>query len=105
MALRYRATAALIKGATMGIFGLWVLSLSGWHAWHGTLPHPAPHRKTASPSVTARINSSGISAPFCKNLIARRQVAHAGTTGIAITRRFKLALSFGMPHAPTRARP
>jgi Co/Zn/Cd efflux system component len=39
MALRYRATAALIKGATMGIFGLWVLSLSGWHAWHGTLPH------------------------------------------------------------------
>jgi Co/Zn/Cd efflux system component len=36
MALRYRATAALIKGATMGIFGLWVLSLSGWHAWHGT---------------------------------------------------------------------
>lgn len=39
MALRYRATAALIKGATMGIFGLWVLSLSGWHSWHGTLPH------------------------------------------------------------------
>src|SRR5215211_8556870 len=25
MALRYRATAALAKGATMGLFGLWVI--------------------------------------------------------------------------------
>src|SRR5687768_8810493 len=25
MALRFRATAALIKGASMGIFGLWVI--------------------------------------------------------------------------------
>jgi Co/Zn/Cd efflux system component len=39
MALRSRATAAFLKGATMGVFGLWVLGLTGWHAWHGTLPH------------------------------------------------------------------
>jgi Co/Zn/Cd efflux system component len=39
MALRYRAIAALVKGATMGLFGLWVLAITGWHAWHGTLPH------------------------------------------------------------------
>src|ERR1700681_36939 len=39
MALRYRATAALAKGATMSLFGLWVLAITGWHAWHGTLPH------------------------------------------------------------------
>ncbi len=38
MALRYRATAALAKGATMSLFGLWVLAITGWHAWHGTLP-------------------------------------------------------------------
>jgi hypothetical protein len=38
MALRYRAMAALAKGATMGIFGLWVLGVTGWHAWEGTLP-------------------------------------------------------------------
>lgn len=38
MALRYRASAALIKGATMGIFGLWVIGTTAWHAYHGTLP-------------------------------------------------------------------
>jgi Co/Zn/Cd efflux system component len=39
MALRVRATASLIKGATMGLFGLWVVSVTIWHAIHGTLPH------------------------------------------------------------------
>src|SRR5262245_11703326 len=38
MALRYRATAALAKAATMGIFGLWVIGITVWHAVHGTLP-------------------------------------------------------------------
>jgi Co/Zn/Cd efflux system component len=39
MALRYRATAALAKGATMGLFGLWVIGTVVWHALHGTLPN------------------------------------------------------------------
>jgi Co/Zn/Cd efflux system component len=39
MALRYRAMAALAKGSTMGVFGLCVLGVTGWHAMHGTLPH------------------------------------------------------------------
>jgi cation diffusion facilitator family transporter len=38
MALRYRATAALAKGTTMGVFGLWVMGTTLWHAWHKTLP-------------------------------------------------------------------
>ena len=38
MALRYRASAALAKGATMGVFGLWVIATVIWHAVHGTLP-------------------------------------------------------------------
>jgi len=38
MALRYRASAALAKGLTMGLFGLWVISTVFWHAVHGTLP-------------------------------------------------------------------
>src|SRR3954447_8523303 len=39
MALRYRAMAALFKGATMGAFGLWVVAISAWHAWQGSSPH------------------------------------------------------------------
>lgn len=39
MALRYRAWAALAKGVTMGLFGLWVIGASLWHAMNGTLPH------------------------------------------------------------------
>lgn len=38
MALRYRATAAVAKGATMAVFGLWVVGTLAWHALHGTLP-------------------------------------------------------------------
>lgn len=39
MALRYRAAAALAKGATMGLFGLWVIAMVVWHALNGTLPN------------------------------------------------------------------
>jgi Co/Zn/Cd efflux system component len=38
MALRYRASAALAKGASMGLFGLWVIGTVLWHVWQGTLP-------------------------------------------------------------------
>src|SRR6476659_6384231 len=38
MALRYRASAALVKGLTMGAFGLWVVGTVIWHTLHGTLP-------------------------------------------------------------------
>jgi Co/Zn/Cd efflux system component len=39
LALRYRASAALLKGASMGVFAAWVIGVIGWHAWHGTLPN------------------------------------------------------------------
>jgi len=38
MASRYRASAALAKGATMGALGLWIVGTVVWHATHGTLP-------------------------------------------------------------------
>ena len=41
MALRYRAIAALTKGATMSLFGFWVLTITAWQAWHATLPQAA----------------------------------------------------------------
>jgi Co/Zn/Cd efflux system component len=40
LALQYRAAAALIKGATMGLFGLWVIGTIIWHTLMGTVPEP-----------------------------------------------------------------
>jgi Co/Zn/Cd efflux system component len=39
MALRYRAMAALAKGASMAVFGLWVTGTVVWHILNGTLPN------------------------------------------------------------------
>ena len=39
MVLQFRARAALAKGATMGLFGLWVIGATIWHALSGTLPN------------------------------------------------------------------
>ena len=38
MALAWRARAALLKGASLGLLGVWVIGTAGWHAWAGTLP-------------------------------------------------------------------
>ena len=38
MALRYRASAALAKVITIGVFGVWVLATSIWHVVYGTVP-------------------------------------------------------------------
>lgn len=37
-ALATRARAALVKGASMGAFGIWVLGTAAWHASLGTVP-------------------------------------------------------------------
>jgi Co/Zn/Cd efflux system component len=39
-ALRYRSMAALAKGATMGLFGLWVIGMVVWHTIAGMVPEP-----------------------------------------------------------------
>jgi Co/Zn/Cd efflux system component len=39
MVMRYRAIAALIKGLSMGLFGLWIIGTAVWHALHGMLPN------------------------------------------------------------------
>jgi Co/Zn/Cd efflux system component len=60
MALRYRATTALAKGATMGAFGLWVLGITGWHAWHGTLPQAVTMGAVGSAALFANAASFGL---------------------------------------------
>ncbi|PJI40140.1 cation transporter [Ferrovibrio sp.] len=41
MALVWRARVALLKGITMGLFGLWVAGMTISHAIAGTVPEPA----------------------------------------------------------------
>ncbi len=38
LALLWRARAALVKGGSMGLLGLWVAGSTVWHALSGTLP-------------------------------------------------------------------
>src|SRR4249920_1708369 len=60
MALRYRAMAAVAKGATMGIFGLWVLGVTGWHAWQGTLPQALAMGAVGFTALVANGTSVGV---------------------------------------------
>lgn len=60
MALRYRAMAALAKGGTMALFGLWVLGITGWHAWYGTLPHAFTMGAVGLTALAANAASSGL---------------------------------------------
>jgi Co/Zn/Cd efflux system component len=38
MALTWRARAALLKGGSLAVLGLWVIGSTAWHAYMGTLP-------------------------------------------------------------------
>ena len=60
MALRYRAMAAFLKGATMGVFGLWVLGITAWHVWYGTLPHAATMGAVGLAALVANAASFGL---------------------------------------------
>jgi Co/Zn/Cd efflux system component len=60
MALRYRATAALVKGATMGLFGLWVVGTVIWHAVHGTLPNAVTMGAVGVAALIANAASFGL---------------------------------------------
>jgi Co/Zn/Cd efflux system component len=60
MALRYRATAALAKGLTMGAFGLWVMGLTAWHAWSGITPHAMPMGIVGLAALAANAISFGL---------------------------------------------
>jgi Co/Zn/Cd efflux system component len=60
MALQYRAMAALVKGATMGLFGLWVVGVIAWHIWHGTLPEPFTMGAVGTAALIANAISFGL---------------------------------------------
>ena len=60
MALRYRAMAALGKGITMGLFGLWVIGTVIWHALDGTLPNAFTMGVVGFAALTANAVSFGL---------------------------------------------
>jgi Co/Zn/Cd efflux system component len=60
MALRYRASAALAKGVTMGAFGLWVIGMVIWHAAHGTLPSALTMGAVGVAALAANVVSFGL---------------------------------------------
>ena len=60
MGLRHRATAALVKGATMGVFGIWVIGITAWHAWHGTLPQAFTMGTIGAAALSANAASFGL---------------------------------------------
>jgi Co/Zn/Cd efflux system component len=60
MALRYRASAALAKGTSMGVFGLWVVGMVVWHAVHGTLPSAFTMGAVGFTALAANAGSFGL---------------------------------------------
>src|SRR5207342_3552597 len=60
MALRHRAMAAFAKGASMGVFGLWVIGVAVWHAVHGTLPHAFTMGAVGFAALAANAASFGL---------------------------------------------
>lgn len=60
MTVRFRASAALVKGATMAVFGLWVIGITIWHAWHGTLPEAFTMGAVGTAALFANFISFGL---------------------------------------------
>lgn len=55
MALAWRARAALLKGLTMGAFGLFVLGRAGWSMAAGTVPEPITMGAIGSLALVANV--------------------------------------------------
>jgi len=60
MAIRYRASAALAKGLSMGAFGLWVVGTVVWHALVGTLPNAGAMGAIGMAALVANAASFGL---------------------------------------------
>jgi hypothetical protein len=55
MPLRVRASAALLKGGSMAAFGAWVIGVTVWHAWQGTLPQAFTMGAVGSAALLANL--------------------------------------------------
>lgn len=74
MALQWRARAALLKGLSMGAFGVFVLARAAWSARTGTLPEPATMGAIGALALVANVRDAV--------RLARRRRQHA--FGVAV---------------------
>jgi len=60
MSMRWRSGAALIKGATMGLFGLWVIGQAAWNLYYGALPGAFVMGSIGLLALAANVASAGL---------------------------------------------
>ena len=60
MSMRWRSGAALVKGATMGIFGLWVIGQAMWNLYYGALPGAFVMGSVGFLALVANVASAGL---------------------------------------------
>ncbi len=60
MSMRWRSGAALVKGATMGLFGLWVIGQATWNLYYGALPGAFVMGSIGFLALVANVASAGL---------------------------------------------
>lgn len=60
LGLAWRARAALIKGLSMGAYGIFVLGKSAWVAWSGGIPEPVTMGAIAFLALLANMSVAGL---------------------------------------------
>lgn len=60
MSMRWRSGAALVKGATMGLFGLWVIGQAAWNLYYGALPGAFVMGSIGFLALVANVASAGL---------------------------------------------
>lgn len=60
MSMRWRSGAALAKGATMGLFGLWVIGQAAWNLYYGALPGAFVMGSIGFLALVANVASAGL---------------------------------------------
>ena len=74
LALRWRAVAALVKGATMGLFGLWVIGSAVWGLVAGTTPGALVMGSVGGLALVANV--------FCAILLYRFRVGDSNMRSV-----------------------
>ena len=60
MSMRWRSGAALVKGATMGLFGFWVIGQALWNLYYGALPGAFVMGSIGFLALVANVASAGL---------------------------------------------